>query len=67
MLLDHQAYTIVVNKCFFFVFFQSVVTCMDLMSKSSTDEGSISCLVVGSESKDVIILDPEAFTILAKV
>eukprot|EP00111_Clytia_hemisphaerica_P010146 TCONS_00029654-protein len=45
---------------------QSVVTCMDTLMKSSSDEGSISCLVVGSESKEVFILDPEAFTILSK-
>ena len=49
------------------LFFQSVVTCMDILAKSSTDEGSISCIVVGAESKDVYILDPEAFTILGKV
>ena len=40
---------------------------MDILAKSSTDEGSISCIVVGAESKDVYILDPVAFTILGKV
>ena len=51
----------------FFICFKSVVTCMDILAKSSTDEGSLSCIVVGAESKDVYILDPEAFTILGKV
>lgn len=45
---------------------QSVVTCMDALKKSSNDEGAISCLVVGSESKEIFILDPEAFTILSR-
>ena len=35
--------------------------------KYSNDEGSVSCLVVGSENKELLILDPEAFTILSKV
>ncbi|XP_057316965.1 Bardet-Biedl syndrome 1 protein homolog [Hydractinia symbiolongicarpus] len=46
---------------------QSVVTCMDTLRKTSNDEGSISCLVVGAENKDICILDPEAFTVLSKV
>ena len=50
-----------------FLFPQSVVTCMDTLKKSSNDEGAISCLVVGSESKEVFILDPEAFTVLSRV
>ena len=31
------------------------------------DEDAISCLVIGTESNDIYILDPEAFTILSKV
>lgn len=31
------------------------------------DEDAVSCLVIGTENKDVFILDPEAFTILSKV
>ena len=45
---------------------QTVITCMTTLHKSHPDSTSISCLVIGTEHKDVYILDPEAFTILAK-
>lgn len=31
------------------------------------DDDAVTCLVIGTESQDVYILDPEAFTILSKV
>ena len=37
------------------------------MKKSVPDDDGISCLVIGTESKEVYVLDPEAFTVLAKV
>ena len=37
------------------------------MNKSSPDEDSINCLIVGTEHKTIYILDSEAFTILATV
>ena len=37
------------------------------MKKSVADEDAISCLVLGTESKSIYILDPEAFTVLATV
>ncbi|XP_071794355.1 BBSome complex member BBS1-like [Asterias amurensis] len=46
---------------------QTVITCLDILKKSSAEEDGISCIVVGTESKEVYILDPEAFTILAKM
>ncbi|XP_077996781.1 BBSome complex member BBS1-like [Glandiceps talaboti] len=46
---------------------QTVITCMDTLKKSMADEDAISCLVIGTESKDIYILDPEAFTVLAKM
>lgn len=44
---------------------QTVITCLDTMKKSVADEDAISCLVLGTESKSIYILDPEAFTVLA--
>jgi Bardet-Biedl syndrome 1 protein len=32
-----------------------------------TEEDAASCLVVGTESSDIYILDPDAFTILENV
>lgn len=32
-----------------------------------TEEDASSCLVVGTESSDIYILDPDAFTVLASV
>ena len=47
--------------------FQTVITCMATMKKSVPDEDGITCLVIGTESKEIFVLDPEAFTVLAKV
>jgi Bardet-Biedl syndrome 1 protein len=37
------------------------------MKKSLADEDAISCLVLGTESKSIYVLDPEAFTVLTTV
>ena len=46
---------------------QTVITCMSSLKKSIPDDEGISCLVIGTESKEVYVLDPEAFTVLAKM
>uniref|UniRef100_A0A8C7SDW7 Bardet-Biedl syndrome 1 n=1 Tax=Oncorhynchus mykiss TaxID=8022 RepID=A0A8C7SDW7_ONCMY len=46
---------------------QTVITCIGTLKKNMADEDAVSCLVIGTESKDVYILDPEAFTILSKM
>lgn len=43
---------------------QTVITCLSTLKKSMADEDAISCLVLGTESKSVYVLDPEAFTVL---
>ncbi|XP_076032639.1 Bardet-Biedl syndrome 1 isoform X2 [Oratosquilla oratoria] len=43
---------------------QTVVTCISTLKKSHAEEDAISCLVLGTESANIFILDPEAFTIL---
>ncbi len=40
---------------------------MATLKKSMAVEDGISCLVIGTESKELYVLDPEAFTVLAKV
>ncbi|XP_028565697.2 BBSome complex member BBS1 isoform X2 [Podarcis muralis] len=45
---------------------QSLITCMTTLKKSLADEGSISCLVLGTENSDIIILDPEPFSMLVQ-
>jgi Bardet-Biedl syndrome 1 protein len=45
--------------------FQTVITCLATLKKSMADEDAISCLVLGTESRSIFVLDPEAFTILA--
>ncbi|KAL3873186.1 hypothetical protein ACJMK2_036333 [Sinanodonta woodiana] len=44
---------------------QTVITCLGTMKKSMAEEDAISCLVIGTESKYIYVLDPEAFTVLA--
>ena len=46
---------------------QSVITVMATLKKSHAEDDAVSCLVVATENRDAYILDPEAFTVLAKV
>ena len=42
-------------------------TCLAKINKSSPEDDAINCLIVGTEQKNVYIIDSEAFTILATV
>uniref|UniRef100_A0A6I8Q1I5 BBSome complex member BBS1 n=1 Tax=Xenopus tropicalis TaxID=8364 RepID=A0A6I8Q1I5_XENTR len=46
---------------------QTVITCMGTLKKNMADEDAVCCLVIGTESGELFILDPEAFTILTRV
>ncbi|XP_017348265.1 Bardet-Biedl syndrome 1 protein isoform X1 [Ictalurus punctatus] len=46
---------------------QTIITCIGTLKKNMADDDAVSCLVIGTESQDVYILDPEAFTILSKM
>ncbi|XP_068161369.1 Bardet-Biedl syndrome 1 protein [Antennarius striatus] len=46
---------------------QTVITCIGTLRKSTADEDGVSCLVVGTESGRVYVLDPEAFTVLSQM
>ncbi|XP_070845950.1 Bardet-Biedl syndrome 1 protein isoform X2 [Chaetodon trifascialis] len=46
---------------------QTVITCIGTLKKSTADEDGVSCLVIGTESSNVYVLDPEAFIILSKM
>ncbi|XP_041829644.1 Bardet-Biedl syndrome 1 protein [Melanotaenia boesemani] len=46
---------------------QTVITCIGTLKKSTADEDGVSCLVIGTESCEVFVLDPEAFIILSKM
>uniref|UniRef100_A0A672JCV0 Bardet-Biedl syndrome 1 n=1 Tax=Salarias fasciatus TaxID=181472 RepID=A0A672JCV0_SALFA len=46
---------------------QTVITCISTLKKSTADDDGVSCLVIGTESCDVYVLDPEAFIILSKM
>ena len=37
------------------------------MKKNQTEDDAISCIVLGTESQQLIILDTEAFKVLTKV
>lgn len=49
------------------ILLQTVITTMTTLKKNLADEDAVSCLVLGTENKELLVLDPEAFTILAKV
>lgn len=46
---------------------QSIITCLSTLKKAHAEETSVSCLVVGTENRNIYVLDPEAFTVLATV
>lgn len=46
---------------------QTVITCLATLKKSMAEDDAISCLVLGTENKNIFVLDPEAFTVLAMV
>ncbi|XP_078516912.1 BBSome complex member BBS1 isoform X2 [Lissotriton helveticus] len=46
---------------------QTAITCMGTLKKNMADEDAVSCLVIGTESQEVYILDSEAFTTLTQV
>ena len=43
---------------------ETVVTCLSTLNKSMSEQDAISCVVVGTESSQVLVLDSEAFTLL---
>lgn len=49
------------------ILLQTVITCLSTLKKSHAEEDAISCLVLGTESGFVYVLDPEAFTVLSTV
>ncbi|XP_052570397.1 Bardet-Biedl syndrome 1 protein isoform X2 [Peromyscus californicus insignis] len=46
---------------------QTVITTMTTLKKNLADEDAVSCLVLGTENKELLVLDSEAFTILTKM
>eukprot|EP00002_Diphylleia_rotans_P010307 TRINITY_DN2075_c0_g1_i3.p1 TRINITY_DN2075_c0_g1~~TRINITY_DN2075_c0_g1_i3.p1 ORF type:complete len:559 (+),score=112.06 TRINITY_DN2075_c0_g1_i3:50-1726(+) len=46
---------------------QTVITCMEVLKKNLDEDDSVGMLVVGTESKEVLILAPNGSTILHKV
>lgn len=45
----------------------TVITCMATIKRAVVEENAISCLVVGTENKDIYCIEPDAFTILSTV
>ena len=45
----------------------TTITCMESINKNSDEEGATSCLIVGTENKQIVILDATGFAILVKV
>ena len=45
---------------------QSVITCMETLNKDMEETDSVSSLVIGTEAKDIIILDPPGSKVLVK-
>ncbi len=46
---------------------QTVVTCLDTLQKDSDDPRGVSSVVVGTENREILILDPSGTSILKKI
>lgn len=46
---------------------QTVITCIGTLKKTHSEDKAISCIVIGTEHREMFILDPEAFTALARI
>lgn len=56
-----------VHSSYIVIAVQTVITCLETLKKSMSEADAISCLILGTESKQIHVLDPQAFTILAVV
>ena len=45
----------------------TVITCVQTLKRSMSEDDAISCLVIGTENKEVFFVEPDAFTILSTV
>ncbi|RWS02729.1 Bardet-Biedl syndrome 1 protein-like protein, partial [Dinothrombium tinctorium] len=46
---------------------QQIITCVSSIKKTVDEEKAISCFILGTENKDIFIIEPDAFTILSSV
>jgi Bardet-Biedl syndrome 1 protein len=46
---------------------KTVITCMSTLRKSRQEENALTCLVIGTESKEILVLHPETFTPIDEV
>mmetsp|Transcript_16762 Transcript_16762/g.42090 ORF Transcript_16762/g.42090 Transcript_16762/m.42090 type:complete len:590 (-) Transcript_16762:163-1932(-) len=46
---------------------QTVITCMEVLQKSSDEPGSVGCLVLGAENGGILVLDPAGSSVLKMV
>lgn len=46
---------------------QTVLTTLSTMKKSMHEEDALTCIVLGTENRDVYILEPDAFTVLTSM
>ncbi|RWS29918.1 Bardet-Biedl syndrome 1 protein-like protein [Leptotrombidium deliense] len=44
-----------------------IITCVASIKKTVDDEKAISCFILGTENKDIFIIEPDAFTVLCSV
>jgi len=46
---------------------KNVITCMSTLKKARQEEMSLTCLVLGTENKELLVLHPETFTPIDEV
>jgi len=46
---------------------QAVITCIATIKKTLAEDNNLNCLIIGTENRDIFIIEPDAFTILSSV
>ncbi|XP_015781320.1 Bardet-Biedl syndrome 1 protein-like isoform X2 [Tetranychus urticae] len=45
----------------------TIITCIATIKKTVDEDNNLNCLIIGTENKDILIIEPDAFTILTSV
>lgn len=45
----------------------TTITCLTTLKKNVAEENAATCLIIGTEDRDVLVIEPDAFTVLASI
>lgn len=45
----------------------TTITCLSTLKKNAAEENAATCLIIGTEDRDILVIEPDAFTVLASI